>query len=83
MVQLSSSATHSRMSQISISLFPAALKMQDAESAFERMKKHYGDAVVLQDTKSLKGAEGCRSYGRGSGCGEGIAGFFAGAGQAG
>jgi methyl-accepting chemotaxis protein len=55
MVQLSSSATHSRMSQISTSLFPAALKMQEAEAAFERMKKHYGDAVVLQDTKSLDG----------------------------
>jgi methyl-accepting chemotaxis protein len=57
MVQLSSSATHSRMSQISASLFPAALRMQEAEAAFERMKKHYGDAVVLQDPKSLDGAE--------------------------
>jgi methyl-accepting chemotaxis protein len=55
MVQLSATATHSRMSQISTSLFPAALKMQEAEAAFERMKKHYGDAVVLQDTKSLDG----------------------------
>jgi methyl-accepting chemotaxis protein len=57
MVQVSSTATHSRMSMISSSLFPAALKMQEAEAAFERMKKHYGDAVVLQDTKSLDGAE--------------------------
>jgi methyl-accepting chemotaxis protein len=45
------------MSEISSSLFPAALKMQDAEASFERMKKHYGDAVVLQDAASLKGAE--------------------------
>ena len=57
MVQLSSNATHSRMSQISSSLFPAALKMSEAEASFERMKKHYGDAVVLQDPNSLKGAE--------------------------
>jgi methyl-accepting chemotaxis protein len=57
MVQLSATATHSRMSQISSSLFPAALKMQEAEASFERMKKHYGDAVVLQDSKSLEGAE--------------------------
>jgi methyl-accepting chemotaxis protein len=57
MVQLSSTATHSRMLQISSSLFPAALRIQDAESAFERMKKHYGDAVILQDPKSLVGAE--------------------------
>jgi len=57
MVQISATATHSRMSQISTALFPAALKMQEAEAAFERMKKHYGDAVVLQDAKSLDGAE--------------------------
>jgi methyl-accepting chemotaxis protein len=57
MVQLSSTATHGRMSQISSSLFPAALKMSEAEASFERMKKHYGDAVVLQDAGSLKGAE--------------------------
>ncbi|MGD0735666.1 MAG: methyl-accepting chemotaxis protein [Terracidiphilus sp.] len=57
MVQLSSTATHRRMSEISSSLFPAALKMQEAEAAFERMKRHYGDAVVLQDFKSLDGAE--------------------------
>jgi methyl-accepting chemotaxis protein len=55
MVQFTATATHSRMSQISSSLFPAALKMQEAEAAFERMKKHYGDAVVLQDSKSLDG----------------------------
>lgn len=57
MVQLTASATHSRMSQISSSLFPAALRMQEAETNFERMKKHYGDAVVLQDAKALAGAE--------------------------
>ena len=46
------------MSQISSSLFPAALKMQEAEAAFERMKKHYGDAVVLQDAKALAQGRG-------------------------
>ena len=57
MVQLSATATHNRMSQISSSLFPAALKMSEAEAAFERMKKQYGDAVVLQDAKSLASGE--------------------------
>jgi methyl-accepting chemotaxis protein len=57
MVWVSATATHNRMSQISSSLFPAALQMQGAEASFERMKKHYGDAVVLQDTKSLAGGE--------------------------
>lgn len=56
-VNYSASATHSRMSQISASLFPAALRIQAAEASFERMKKHYGDAVVLQDQKALADAE--------------------------
>jgi methyl-accepting chemotaxis protein len=56
-VQVTSSATHRRMAHISASLFPAALRMQAAEAAFERMKKHYGDAVVLQDTSALAGAD--------------------------
>jgi methyl-accepting chemotaxis protein len=57
MVQYSATTTHNNMSRISSSLFPAALKMQETEAAFERMKKHYGDAVVLQDASALKGAE--------------------------
>jgi methyl-accepting chemotaxis protein len=56
-VQVTSSVTHRRMAHISASLFPAALRMQAAEAAFERMKKHYGDAVVLQDTSALAGAD--------------------------
>ncbi len=56
-VHLSTSATHKGMSRISSSLFPAALQIEDSKAAFERMKKHYGDAVVLQDQKALSGAE--------------------------
>jgi methyl-accepting chemotaxis protein len=57
MVQFTANATHSRMSLISSSLFPSAIKMQEAEASFERMKKHYGDVVVLQDDAALKTAE--------------------------
>src|ERR1700734_1615624 len=56
MVLISATTTHSRMSEISSAIFPAALRMQEAESAFERMKKHYGDAVVLQDAASVTAA---------------------------
>jgi methyl-accepting chemotaxis protein len=56
-IQYTANATHNRMSEISDSLFPAALKMQESEAAFERMKKHYGDSVVLQDAASLTSAE--------------------------
>ncbi len=38
-------------------LFPAALKSQQAEAAFQRVLKHYRDAVVLEDKKSLNEAE--------------------------
>ena len=55
-MQLSATVTHRQMSLISSSTFPAALRMQEAETAFERMKKHYEDAVVLQDSTSLDGA---------------------------
>jgi len=56
-VQWTSTTTHSRMSHLSASVFPAAVRMQTAEASFERMKKHYGDAVVLQDTGALAGAD--------------------------
>ena len=55
-VQLSATATHRRMTGISASLFPAALRMQEAEASFERVKKHYEDAVVLQDASGLQAA---------------------------
>jgi methyl-accepting chemotaxis protein len=56
-VQISATATHHRMTDISSALFPAALRIQEAQAAFERMKKHYSDAVVLQDSESLAAAE--------------------------
>jgi methyl-accepting chemotaxis protein len=56
-VQLTASITHKRIAAVSGSLFPAALRIQTAEAAFEKMKKHYSDAVVLQDSASLKSAE--------------------------
>ncbi len=57
MVLISASITHNRMSQISSALFPAALRTQEAEASYERMKKHYGDAIVLQDQASFDNAE--------------------------
>jgi len=41
----------------SSTLFPAALKSQQAEAAFQRVLKHYSDAVVLEDKKSLNEAD--------------------------
>ncbi len=56
-VQISASVTHARMTKISTAIFPAALRLQEAEAGFERMKKHYQDAIVLQDVGALTAAE--------------------------
>ena len=40
----------------SSALFPAALRSQEAEAAFERTVKGFGDAVVMQDPEGLRRA---------------------------
>jgi hypothetical protein len=42
MVLISATTTHHRMSEISSAIFPAALHMQETESAFERLKSTMG-----------------------------------------
>jgi len=59
------------------------MRMQEAESSFERMKKRYGDAVVLQDAVLSKVRKRMPKQPPRAGRREGIAGFSAGAGQAG
>jgi len=56
MVLYTAATTHAHMQVVSKSMYPAALRMQDAASAFERVKKHYSDAVVLQDQSALAAA---------------------------
>jgi methyl-accepting chemotaxis protein len=57
MVFFTASTTHAHMQVVSSSLYPAALRMQEAASSFERQKKHYNDAVILQDESALQAAE--------------------------
>lgn len=45
---------HARIA--SHSLFPAALKSQQATTAFQRMNSEYSDAVMMQEQKSLESA---------------------------
>jgi hypothetical protein len=40
------------------SLFPAAQRSQEAEAAFQRMVKGFGDAVVMQDASGIDRAAG-------------------------
>jgi PAS domain S-box-containing protein len=41
----------------SLSIFPAALKSQQAGTAFEKMNREYSNAVVLQENAALAGAD--------------------------
>jgi methyl-accepting chemotaxis protein len=45
------------MDQISTSLFPAALRVRDAESSFDQMTKRYKEAVLIEDPGTLDAAD--------------------------
>jgi methyl-accepting chemotaxis protein len=57
LLQWTTAETQSHMKTASGSLFPAALNSQSADAAFQKMTKHYNDAVLLQDKKVLGGAD--------------------------
>jgi methyl-accepting chemotaxis protein len=53
LVLWSGSRTQTHMQIASESLFPAALSSQEAEADFQKLTKHYSDAVLLQDEHAL------------------------------
>jgi methyl-accepting chemotaxis protein len=55
--QWAAAQTSAHMNIASGTLFPAALSVQEAEAGFQKVKKRYNDAVLLQDKKALAGAE--------------------------
>jgi methyl-accepting chemotaxis protein len=55
--QFSASTTRAHMDQISTSLFPAALRVRDAESSFDQMTKRYKEAVLIEDPGTLDAAD--------------------------
>jgi methyl-accepting chemotaxis protein len=57
LVQFTAVATHRHVEQASGSLFPAALRLQEAEASFEHLQKRYKDAVLLEDPEALEAAE--------------------------
>ena len=56
MVQFTAVATRDHLRQVSTSFFPAALRIQESASAFERLQKRYKDAILLEDPNSLAAA---------------------------
>jgi len=57
LVQWTGSQTQTHMGTASDALFPAALKSQEAEASFQKLIKHYSDAVLMQDTSALAQAD--------------------------
>ena len=57
LVQWTGSQTHTHMQIASNSLFPAALSSQEAEAGFQKLTKHYSDAVLMQDKNALVQAD--------------------------
>src|SRR5579863_2489088 len=51
--QIQGLLTERELDTTSSALFPAAQKSQDAQAAFERMLKGFGDAVITQDAAGL------------------------------
>src|ERR1035441_1046113 len=51
--QIQGSAARSSLRTTSSALFPAAQRSQEAEAAFQRMVKGFGDAVITQDSGGL------------------------------
>ena len=51
------SETQHHMQVASDSVFPAALSSQEAEAGFQKLTKHYSDAVVMQDKNALQQAD--------------------------
>ncbi len=56
-MQFTAAATRSHMDAISASLFPAALRIREAEASFVQLEKDYEEAVLLEDPVALDAAD--------------------------
>ncbi len=55
--QISANATRADMDRLSTSLFPAALRLRNAESSFDQLTKRYQEAVLIEDPGTLAAAD--------------------------
>lgn len=58
LVQWTSSTTEKHLNTVSKSIYPAALNLEHAHAAFERLEKDFKDSVLLQDGAALQAADG-------------------------
>src|SRR5580698_600309 len=57
MAQTTARTTHEHMERVSASLFPATSTLNEAEEAFDRVRKEYKDAITLEDRAAIGDAE--------------------------
>ncbi len=57
MVQITARATHKHVKYVASTVFPSALKLKEAEASFQQLKKHYQDAVLLEDAGALAASD--------------------------
>ncbi len=57
LMQWTGAESRIHLDDASNALFPSALSSQQADAAFQKMMKHYGDAIVLQDKSALEAAD--------------------------
>ena len=57
LVQWTSFTTHKHLDTVSQSIYPAALNLERAHAAFEKLTKDYKDSVMLQDASALAAAD--------------------------
>ncbi len=57
LVQWTSSTTEKHLNTVSKSIYPAALDLERAHAAFEKVNKDYKDSVLLQDASALGAAD--------------------------
>jgi len=58
LVQWTSFTTAKHLNTVSNSIYPAALSLEHARTAFEKLNKEYKDSVLLQDAAALQATDG-------------------------
>jgi methyl-accepting chemotaxis protein len=57
MAKYTADSTSAHMDQLTNTVFPAALRIRQAQASFDEMTKHYKEAVVIEDAGPLAAAE--------------------------
>jgi methyl-accepting chemotaxis protein len=57
MAKYTATATRGHMDRLTGTVFPAALKIREAQTSFDQMTKHYKEAIIIEDPGTLAAAD--------------------------